>query len=200
MADGHVVVGAAAEDVLRVAEPRTREPLGSRHLASGEHALVRLARLDLEELPDRRPELLELVDRPLPEVGVVAEGEPACLVEPLPVARDRRGGDPLGARLPDDRRQHGRDATREELATDSTSKRHGGCHRPGSTVRRCYLGVTQSRAFPAGGCHRPFATRYVPACWLTPALNMPPVAIFVSVLSACDSSSSVWSIRSLISL
>src|SRR3954453_18510723 len=105
MADRHVAVGTAAEDVLRIAEPCAREPMGSRHLASGEHALVRLARLDLEELPDRRPELLELVDRPLPQLGVAIEAEPAYLVEPLAVARDRRGRDPLGARLPDDRRR-----------------------------------------------------------------------------------------------
>src|SRR5437868_6616139 len=42
MADRDVAVCTAAEDVLRVAEARTRKPLGSRHLARGEHTLVRL--------------------------------------------------------------------------------------------------------------------------------------------------------------
>src|SRR5439155_24734604 len=88
MADRDVAVCTAAEDVLCIAEARTRKPPGSRHLARGEHALVRLARVDLEQLPDRRPELLELVDRPLPQGCVVLESEPARLVDPLSVARD----------------------------------------------------------------------------------------------------------------
>ena len=55
MSNRDLVVGAAAEDVLRVAEPRAREPLRARHLARAEHALVRLARIDLEERPRSRP-------------------------------------------------------------------------------------------------------------------------------------------------
>src|SRR5206468_1173610 len=120
MADRDVTVCTAAEDVLCIAEARTRKPPGSRHLARGEHALVRLARVDLEELPDRGPEVLELVDRPLPQGCVVLESEPARLVDPLSVARDRRGRLPLLARLPDDRRRvvHAADATSLLLARD----------------------------------------------------------------------------------
>ncbi len=106
VADGDLGVVAAAEDVLRVAEPRSREPLRARHLAPAEDALVRLARLHLEELPDRAPEGVELVHRPLPEVVVVLEPQTACLVQPLAVARDRGGRDPFGARRPDDLRLH----------------------------------------------------------------------------------------------
>src|SRR4051794_5909534 len=126
MADRDAAVWSAAEDVLRVAEPRPRKPVGSRHLARGENALVRLARVDLEELPDRRPEVLELVHRPLPHVAVVPERQAARLVEPFAVARDRRRGDPLRARRPDDRRRllrHAGDATHEEAVTDRARKR-----------------------------------------------------------------------------
>src|SRR5436305_9654315 len=293
MADRDVAVCTAAEDVLRVAEARTRKPLGSRHLARGEHTLVRLARVDLEELPDRGPELLQLVDRPLPQVGVVLEREPPRLVEPVPVARDRGGGDPLPARLPDDRRRvvHAADATSLLLACDRARElafRHLrtalGAEPPGALVQlvfRVLLDVDAAeglalaapllcRRFPGarvagagavlrhpaaaallvrvlerghrravraltfavlldrgvvGLGKRPLSFRpralqgvrelrapdlsplrqlrhgppplYVMACWLTPDLNMPPVAIFVRSLSACDSSSRVWSIRSL---
>src|SRR5262249_32595133 len=93
--DRYFAVVAAAEDVLRIAELSAREPPGPWHLVRGEHALIRHARLDLEELPDRRPEILELVDRPLPEVVIALEADAARLVEPFAVARDRRGRDPL---------------------------------------------------------------------------------------------------------
>src|SRR3954449_5740704 len=130
MADGHLAVGPATEDELRVAEPRARKPPGSGHLARAEHALVGLARLDLEELPDRRPEVLELVDRPLPQVGVVLEREPARLVEPLAVARDRRGRDPLRARRPNDRGNHGADATRADVVAKTRTLRGHTWYRP----------------------------------------------------------------------
>ena len=50
----------AAEHVLGVVEPRAGEPLGARHLARAEHPLVRRVRADLEEVPERRPEALEV--------------------------------------------------------------------------------------------------------------------------------------------
>ena len=50
-------------DVLRVVEPRAREPLRAGHRPRAEHALVRRGRAHVEELPDRRPEALE-VGRP----------------------------------------------------------------------------------------------------------------------------------------
>ena len=72
MADGHRVVVAIAEEVLGVGQARAREPLRAGHLAPPEHALVRLGGLHVEELPDRGPEALEVVDRPAPQLVVVA--------------------------------------------------------------------------------------------------------------------------------
>src|SRR2546423_14158507 len=106
MPDRDLAVVSASEDMLRVAQACAREPFRAGHLPPGEHALVRLARLDLEELPDRAPEILELVDRPPPKVGITLELKAARLVEPLAVAGDRGGRDPLRARRPGDRRRH----------------------------------------------------------------------------------------------
>ena len=72
-----VDVLVAAEHVLGVVQPRAGEPLGAGHLARAEHALVRGVRADLEELPDRRPEALEVGDRPAPQLVVAREVEAA---------------------------------------------------------------------------------------------------------------------------
>ena len=90
--DGCVV--AATEDVLRVVEPRSREPLRSGHPAGAEHALVGRRGLDLEELPDRSPESLEVRRRPAPEIVVAARLDTARLGEPAGVAGQRRALDP----------------------------------------------------------------------------------------------------------
>ena len=58
-----VVVGA--HQVLGEVEPRAREPAGAGHLVGREHRAVRRVRLDLEEVPDRRPEPRQVVDGPL---------------------------------------------------------------------------------------------------------------------------------------
>ena len=71
VADRHAVARPVAEDVLRVGDLGAREPLGARHRRVGEHLLV--APLDVEELPDRAPEGLEVLGRPAPQRGVVVE-------------------------------------------------------------------------------------------------------------------------------
>ena len=73
-----VQVVVAAEHVLGEVQPRAREPLRARHLPRAEHALVRRVRADLEEVPERRPEALEVGDRPAPERVVVREVEAAA--------------------------------------------------------------------------------------------------------------------------
>ena len=80
---------APAEDVLRVVEARTGEPLGARHRARPEHALVRLGSMDVEELPDGDPERLDLRHRPVPEVVVAGRLDAARLRQPAGVPRDR---------------------------------------------------------------------------------------------------------------
>ena len=74
VADRHAVARPVAEDVLRVGDLGAREPLGARHRGVGEHLVV--APLDVEELPDRAPERLEVLGRPAPQRGVVVELSP----------------------------------------------------------------------------------------------------------------------------
>ena len=100
VADRHAVAGALAEDVLGIGELGAREPLRARHRGVGEHLVV--ARLDVEELPDRAPERLELVGRPAPQRLVVVEREAALGLEPAHVARHRRALDQLLRRLPEE--------------------------------------------------------------------------------------------------
>src|SRR4029078_3648178 len=75
-------VPVAAEHVLRVVQPRAGAPLRARHRAGAEDALVRHARPDPEEVPQRGPEALEVGDRPLPELVVAREVEAALAPEP----------------------------------------------------------------------------------------------------------------------
>ena len=103
VADRDRVVVAPAEEVLGVGQPRPREPLRARHLAPAEHALVGLGGLDVEELPDRAPEALEVVDRPPPQLVVVA-----LAPDRAREAGDRRALGALGGRAPQQLRLHGR--------------------------------------------------------------------------------------------
>ncbi len=76
---------AVAEHVLGVVDPGPGEPLGARHLAGAEGAGGGNVRAHLEEVPDRAPEGLQVGDRPLPQRGVVVEGEAPLGLEPSPV-------------------------------------------------------------------------------------------------------------------
>ena len=100
MPDRDAVARAVAEDVLGIGELGAREPLRARHRGIGEHLVV--AALDVEELPDRAPEGLELLGRPPPERVVVVEGQAALLLEPAHVARHRRALAQLIGRLPEE--------------------------------------------------------------------------------------------------
>ena len=66
----------------------------------GEHLVV--VGLDVEELPDRRPERLEVVGRPVPQRVVGVEAQPALVLQPAHVARHRGALDPLLRRLPEE--------------------------------------------------------------------------------------------------
>ena len=108
---------AVAERVLGVVERRAREPFRSGHRPAPEHALVRRGGAHVEELPDRRPERLELVDRPVPELVVALGLDPVSLGEPACVAGERRALDARLVRLPEDWRSH---AHAEEPTSRST--------------------------------------------------------------------------------
>jgi hypothetical protein len=74
--------------VLGVVELRPRKPLGTGHLALGQYPPVGFRGLHAAVLPDGGPETLEVGDGPLPELGVIVEGEILLLFQPLHVVRD----------------------------------------------------------------------------------------------------------------
>ena len=94
---------AAAKDVLRVVQPRPREPLGPGHGTGAQHAFVGLRGPHVEVLPDRRPERLDLRHRPAPELVVAARLRAAGLRHPACVSRDRGTLDALLVGRPEDR-------------------------------------------------------------------------------------------------
>jgi hypothetical protein len=61
-----------AQHLLRVVDLRAFEPARAGHAVVAEHAGVWRGRLQIEELPDRTPERLEIAHRPAPQrvVGV----------------------------------------------------------------------------------------------------------------------------------
>ena len=93
-----VVVGA--EHVLGVVEARAREPLGARHLARAEHALVGRVRAHAEEVPQRAPEALEVGHRPREQLVVAGEVAAARVAQPLEIAPELGGLAHVGGRRP----------------------------------------------------------------------------------------------------
>src|SRR5262245_1291242 len=152
---GRVPVLVAADQVLREVEPRAREPLGARHRPRAEHALVGRVGADLEVRPDRRPETLEVGDRPAPERVVVGEVEPALVEQPREVTADFRPLAHVGRRLPEDLppgrcRRHGtstaRPVTSPSRSRPSTSLiSSSGCVSVRSTIspRPCSCRISQ---------------------------------------------------------
>ena len=94
--DRQPVVGLVTEGVLCVVQRRAGEPGRAGHLVRAEDLLVRRLGADAEVLPDRGPELLDVVDRPLPQLGVVL-GQAALARE----ARDLCALDAFGGRRPE---------------------------------------------------------------------------------------------------
>ncbi len=100
--DREPIVGLAGEQVLGVVELGALEPARARHLAAGQDLLVRRRRPDAEVVPDRRPEPVEVLDRPAPQGFVVAaEVEPALRLEPAGVRGQVGALDDLGGRRPE---------------------------------------------------------------------------------------------------
>ena len=77
MEDRGLGVVLAGEDVLGIVEARAGEPFGARHLAAAQDGDGVAVCLDVEKLPDRRPEPLEVLDGPAPERVVAVELEAA---------------------------------------------------------------------------------------------------------------------------
>ena len=99
--DERRMIVAPGECVLRVIQLGAREPRRARHRFARERRAVRVLRATLEEFPHRRPEGVEISDRPAPELLVRREPLTALACEPLEIARDVRAGDRLLVRAPD---------------------------------------------------------------------------------------------------
>ena len=121
-----------ADQVLGEVQPCAREPRRARHRVVREDGLVRRVRLHLEELPDRRPERRQVVDRPAPQLVVLLEHEPALPLEPGEVAPD------LG-RLPDVRRRRPEDV---QLVADRQVHQGGPSLCPMLRVMSCAVCLT----------------------------------------------------------
>src|SRR5262249_38978340 len=99
--DGVALV-ALAQQVLGKVEPSIRKELGARHLvAVDEHALAAGFRNHAAEIPEREPELLAMLDGPAPELGEILDRALPARPRLRHEARQVRGSDLLGARLPE---------------------------------------------------------------------------------------------------
>ena len=97
-----VVVVDGGERVLGVVERAPREPLRARHRPPSEPARGLVVPADPRPLRTRAPEPVEVVDRPLPQLGVPVEVQVAGVGEPVEERADATGRPHVGRRGPDD--------------------------------------------------------------------------------------------------
>ena len=81
-------VRLAAQGVGRVVQPGAREPAGAGHGGVGQRRADRGGRVELEVVPHRLPEPVEVGDRPAPQGVVVVEPQAPLRRQPLQVAAD----------------------------------------------------------------------------------------------------------------
>ena len=96
----HRAIGRVAKRLVGDVQPRAGKPLRPGHRTPAEHALVRHRRPDIEEVPDRAPEALEIGDRPAPQRFVVGELQAALALKPRQERRDACAPGPLRRRTP----------------------------------------------------------------------------------------------------
>ena len=92
---------AGAQRVLGVVEPGPGEPAGAGHAGVRQDGVRCAVGGDVEEVPDGRPELLQVLDRPGPQVGIGAERAPGPGAHLGGEPGDRRIRDAVGIRGPD---------------------------------------------------------------------------------------------------
>src|SRR5206468_233965 len=97
----------AAEKMSGVVEPRSGEPFCARHRRRPEHAVIWGVGADPEELPDRRPEALEILNRPSPQLIVRAKLTAVLAREPGHVPSDLGAGGEIRGRGPENLSGHG---------------------------------------------------------------------------------------------
>src|SRR5271170_437056 len=89
-----------AQGMLRVVQPCSGKPLCTGHRVRPQHPLVGLRGTNVEVLPERTPESLQVVDGPLPERRVGIEA-PSPLLEPTKIVSELCPLDARGAGSPE---------------------------------------------------------------------------------------------------
>src|SRR5258708_1355013 len=84
-----------------IVDPGAFEPLRARHDERANHRLVGSIRTNVEEAPDRGPELSRLLDGPCVEFTVAGKSQPSFGLEPVGEARQLRCGLGLFGRRPE---------------------------------------------------------------------------------------------------
>jgi hypothetical protein len=100
------LVRRGPQRLLGVVQRRVGEPHRPRHAAVGQHPVVRDAGEGAGPGGEIAPELVEVLDRPLPQpvvVGRIAEGQAAPLLHPPGEGGDAGGADALVGRVPEHR-------------------------------------------------------------------------------------------------
>ncbi len=88
------------QHVVGVVQGRAREPLRTGHASLAQHLVVGPGRADAAVVPDRGPEGLDLVDRPLPQRLVVGELQAALARQPFAITGQPGTRHALGRRGP----------------------------------------------------------------------------------------------------
>ena len=98
---GRPIRRGMAEHMLGKIQPRPGKPLGARHAAPAQRGLAFAIGLDVEEAPDRLPEVVQMLDRPAPQLGVIVGRNAFFPCQPVLVLRQAAGLQLLGARGPE---------------------------------------------------------------------------------------------------
>ena len=83
--DGRTLGAGIAENMFGVVQLGIRKPLRARHAAIGQHLRGVAIGLNVKVIPDRAPEAVEVIDRPVPQALVVVELAAPALAEPVHV-------------------------------------------------------------------------------------------------------------------
>jgi hypothetical protein len=101
--------GGISETVPGVVEAHPREPPGAGHVPGAQHGGEWGGGVDVEEFPDRRPESLEVGNRPAVQIAVGLKAQAALIIQPAQEPADFAAVDDLRAGNPHRRRHGGHD-------------------------------------------------------------------------------------------
>ena len=99
--DGRMRVGGMAEHLFHIVQAHAGEPGCAGHARVGQGALGRAGGADVEVVPERAPEGVDVGHRPLPQGVVVGKAQAALARQPVHEGGDLGLADGLGGGLPD---------------------------------------------------------------------------------------------------